>query len=128
MKFYERLPWKPFRALALKKSKAWLFDHMERSEGFAAIYPSMQNSVFCLHAFGYDFDDPLVKQQMRILRRTKSKRRRAPHATVRFAGVGYRDRHGFARRSRALIRGIRRSLRLRIGCSTFKLPAAAIGR
>jgi len=65
MKFYERLPWKPFRAQALKKSKKWLFDHMDRSEGLAAIYPSIQNSIFCLHALGYDFDSPLVKQQMK---------------------------------------------------------------
>ena len=52
MKFYERLPWKPFRALALKKIERWLLEHMEHSEGIAAIYPSMQNSILCLLELG----------------------------------------------------------------------------
>jgi squalene-hopene/tetraprenyl-beta-curcumene cyclase len=64
MKFYERSPWKPFRALALKKIERWLFEHMERSEGIAAIYPALQNSVLCLLNLGYAPDHPIVKQQL----------------------------------------------------------------
>jgi squalene-hopene/tetraprenyl-beta-curcumene cyclase len=65
MKAYERLPWKPFRSLALAKGKKWLFDHFDRSEGVAAIYPSMQNSLLCLRGFGYGADDPIVIEQMK---------------------------------------------------------------
>jgi len=64
MKSYERLPWKPFRAMALKKIERWLLEHMERSEGIAAIYPSMQNSILCLLSLGYALDHPIVKQQL----------------------------------------------------------------
>ncbi|MGB8848145.1 MAG: squalene--hopene cyclase [Candidatus Acidiferrales bacterium] len=67
MKLYERLPWKPFRARALKKAEKWLVDRMDRSEGLAAIYPSIQNSIFCLRALGYGFDDPIAKDQMKHL-------------------------------------------------------------
>ncbi len=67
MKLYERLPWKPFRALALARGKKWLLGHMEGSEGLAAIYPSIQNSIFCLHQFGYGPDDPVLREQRKHL-------------------------------------------------------------
>jgi squalene-hopene/tetraprenyl-beta-curcumene cyclase len=65
LKAYERSPWKPFRALALKKIERWLLQHMERSEGVAAIYPSLQNSILCLINLGYPLDHPVLKQQLR---------------------------------------------------------------
>jgi squalene-hopene/tetraprenyl-beta-curcumene cyclase len=64
MKFYERLPWQPFRSLALKRVERWLLDHIEGSEGIAAIYPSMQNSILCLLKLGYPIEHPIVKQQL----------------------------------------------------------------
>ncbi len=67
MKGYERLPWKPFRNLAIKRSKEWMIEHLQRSEGLAAIYPAMANSVFSLLALGSSVDDPLVKQQIAYL-------------------------------------------------------------
>jgi squalene-hopene/tetraprenyl-beta-curcumene cyclase len=67
MKLYEQLHWKPFRALALKKSKKWILERIDRSEGLAAIYPSMQNSIFCLHALGHSFDDPIIQEQIKHL-------------------------------------------------------------
>src|ERR1700686_2712060 len=48
MKLYERLPWKPLRQRALREAKAWLLEHVERTEGLAAIYPAMMNSIFAL--------------------------------------------------------------------------------
>jgi squalene-hopene/tetraprenyl-beta-curcumene cyclase len=64
MKLYERLPWKPFRSLALKRIERWLLEHIEHSEGIAAIYPSMQNSILCLLELGYPLEHPIVKQQL----------------------------------------------------------------
>jgi squalene-hopene/tetraprenyl-beta-curcumene cyclase len=41
VKLYERSPWKPFRRRALNAARAWMFDHFERSDGLAAIFPAM---------------------------------------------------------------------------------------
>jgi squalene-hopene/tetraprenyl-beta-curcumene cyclase len=65
MKLYEKLPWKPLRQRALREAKAWLLDHLERTEGLAAIYPAMMNSIFALIALGHDPDDPLTAREIR---------------------------------------------------------------
>src|SRR5260370_8354613 len=46
LKLYEKSPWKPFRQRALREAKSWMLDHLERTEGLAAIYPAMMNSIF----------------------------------------------------------------------------------
>jgi squalene-hopene/tetraprenyl-beta-curcumene cyclase len=65
MKLYEKLPWKPLRQRALREAKSWLLDHLERSEGLAAIYPAMMNSIFALIALGHGPDDPLTSREIR---------------------------------------------------------------
>ncbi len=65
LKLYEKLPWKPLRERALREAKAWLLDHLERSDGLAAIYPAMMNSIFALMALGYGPDDPLTLREIR---------------------------------------------------------------
>jgi squalene-hopene/tetraprenyl-beta-curcumene cyclase len=65
VRMYERLPWKPFRGLALKKIERYLLDHMERSEGSAAIYPAVQNSILCLLSLGYSTDHPVFQEQVK---------------------------------------------------------------
>ena len=60
LKFYEKLPWKPLRQRALREAKSWLLEHMERTDGLAAIYPAMMNSIFALVAMGHGPDDPLT--------------------------------------------------------------------
>ena len=64
MKFVERLPWKPFRKHALRKAEQWLMAHLDRSEGLAAIYPAMMNSIYALMALGYGPDDPMTKREI----------------------------------------------------------------
>jgi len=64
MKFAERLPWKPLRQRALREAEKWLMDHMERSEGLAAIYPAMMNSIYALMALGYAPDDPITSREI----------------------------------------------------------------
>ncbi len=63
-KWYEDLPWKPLRRLALRKAKEWVFEHLERSEGLGAIYPAMVNSVFALRALGYTTEDPVTAREI----------------------------------------------------------------
>jgi squalene-hopene/tetraprenyl-beta-curcumene cyclase len=66
-KLYERMPWQPLRERALRKAQTWLFQHLERSEGLAAIYPAMMNAIFALVASGYAPDDPLTAREIREL-------------------------------------------------------------
>jgi squalene-hopene/tetraprenyl-beta-curcumene cyclase len=65
LKLYEKLPWKPLRNRALREAKAWMLAHIERSEGLAAIYPAMMNSIFALMALGHGPDDPITSREIR---------------------------------------------------------------
>src|SRR5215470_13803236 len=65
LKLYEKFPWKPLRNRALREAKQWVLEHMERTEGLAAIYPSMMNSIFVLMALGHGRDDPLTFREIK---------------------------------------------------------------
>src|SRR5258708_15300405 len=64
-KLYEKLPWKPLRQRALREAKSWMLNHIERTEGLAAIYPAMMNSIFALMALGHGPDDPLTLREIK---------------------------------------------------------------
>ncbi|HWZ97313.1 MAG TPA: squalene--hopene cyclase [Candidatus Dormibacteraeota bacterium] len=64
-KLYEKSPWKPLRQRALREAKQWMLEHMERSEGVAAIYPAMMNSIFALIALGHGPEDPLPWREIK---------------------------------------------------------------
>ena len=61
---HERLPWKPVRRWAMRRAERWLLEHLERSDGLAAIYPAMMNAVFALLALGRSPNDPLTARQI----------------------------------------------------------------
>jgi squalene-hopene/tetraprenyl-beta-curcumene cyclase len=65
LKLYEKLPWKPLRQRAIREAKQWMVEHLERTEGLAAIYPSMMNSIFALIALGHGPDDPLTFREIK---------------------------------------------------------------
>jgi squalene-hopene/tetraprenyl-beta-curcumene cyclase len=65
LKLYDKLPWKPLRNRAIREAKQWMVAHLERSEGLAAIYPAMMNSIFALVALGHGPDDPLTLREIR---------------------------------------------------------------
>lgn len=65
LKLYEKLPWKPLRQRAIREAKAWMLEHIERTEGLAAIYPAMMNSIFALMALGHGPDDPLTWREIK---------------------------------------------------------------
>jgi squalene-hopene/tetraprenyl-beta-curcumene cyclase len=65
LKLYEKFPWKPLRNRALREAKQWMLEHMERTDGLAAIYPSMMNSIFALMALGHGPDDPLTFREIK---------------------------------------------------------------
>jgi len=50
----------PFRRAALKKAEQWMLERFEGSDGLAAIFPAMLNSLIALRALGYPDDHPQV--------------------------------------------------------------------
>jgi squalene-hopene/tetraprenyl-beta-curcumene cyclase len=68
-KLYDRMPWQPLRQRALRQAREWLLEHLERTDGLAAIYPAMMNSIFALVAMGHSPDDPLTAREIRQLER-----------------------------------------------------------
>ena len=69
VKFYDGLPWKPFRRVALARARQWMLERLERSEGLGTIYPAMMNSVFALLAERGDTTDPLLAREIGFLER-----------------------------------------------------------
>ena len=64
-KLYEKFPWKPFRSRAIREAKSWMLSHLERTEGLAAIYPAIMNSIFALMALGHGPEDPLTYREIK---------------------------------------------------------------
>jgi squalene-hopene/tetraprenyl-beta-curcumene cyclase len=50
----------PFRKMALKRNERWMLERFEGSDGLAAIFPAMLNSLIALKALGYPDDHPQV--------------------------------------------------------------------
>lgn len=52
----------PFRRRALRRAEQWMIERFEGSDGLAAIFPGILNSLIALKALGYPADHPLVLQ------------------------------------------------------------------
>ncbi len=50
----------PFRKRALRKCEQWMLERFEHSDGLAAIFPAMLNSLIALQSLGYPDDHPEV--------------------------------------------------------------------
>ncbi|HMP83142.1 MAG TPA: prenyltransferase/squalene oxidase repeat-containing protein, partial [Verrucomicrobiota bacterium] len=59
----------PFRKSALKKSEQWMLERFEGSDGLAAIFPGILNSLIALKALGYPDDHPEVLRAARELKK-----------------------------------------------------------
>jgi squalene-hopene/tetraprenyl-beta-curcumene cyclase len=60
LKWIENNRLRPFRKLALRKAERWMLDRFEGTDGLAAIFPAMLNSLIALKALGYEADHPQV--------------------------------------------------------------------
>ena len=61
LKWLHLLPWKPWRGVALARAERWMCERMgEGSDGLAAIFPAMLNSLIALKTLGYSADHPLL--------------------------------------------------------------------
>jgi len=59
----------PFRKRALKKAEEWMIERLEGTDGLAAIFPAMLNSLIALKALGYPDDHPEVVRAERELKK-----------------------------------------------------------
>lgn len=59
----------PFRKRALKKAEQWMLERFEGSDGLAAIFPAMLNSLIALKALGYPDHHPQVVRAERELKK-----------------------------------------------------------
>jgi squalene-hopene/tetraprenyl-beta-curcumene cyclase len=59
----------PFRRIALKKCEQWMVERFEGSDGLAAIFPAMLNSIIALKVLGYPAEHPVLKREWAELKR-----------------------------------------------------------
>jgi len=60
LKIMHSLPWKPWKRAALARAEAWMTKRMgEGSDGLAAIFPAMLNSMIALRTLRYSREHPL---------------------------------------------------------------------
>jgi squalene-hopene/tetraprenyl-beta-curcumene cyclase len=59
----------PFRKRALKRAEQWMLERFEGTDGLAAIFPAMLNSLIALKALGYPDDHPQVLRAERELKK-----------------------------------------------------------
>jgi squalene-hopene/tetraprenyl-beta-curcumene cyclase len=69
LKFIEKARLRPFRKLALKKAERWMRERFEGSDGLAAIFPAMLNSLIALKVLGYPDHHPEVRRAERELKK-----------------------------------------------------------
>jgi squalene-hopene/tetraprenyl-beta-curcumene cyclase len=67
IKEIEDLELVPFRTRALERAESWVVERLEASDGLAAIFPSIMNTVIALRCRGRAVGDPLVQSQLREL-------------------------------------------------------------
>jgi squalene-hopene/tetraprenyl-beta-curcumene cyclase len=66
LKGLHSLPWKPWKRAALARAEAWMTHHMgEGSDGLAAIFPAMLNSLITLKTLRYSSEHPLYVKAKR---------------------------------------------------------------
>ena len=59
----------PFRRRALKHAERWMLERFEGSDGLAAIFPAILNSLIALKALGYPDNHPAVTRAARELKK-----------------------------------------------------------
>ncbi len=69
LKWVEENRLRPFRKFALRKAERWMLERFEGSDGLAAIFPAMLNSLIALKVMGYPDDHPQVQRAERELKK-----------------------------------------------------------
>jgi squalene-hopene/tetraprenyl-beta-curcumene cyclase len=74
-KFVENYRLRPFRKWSLRKAEKWMLERLEGSDGLAAIFPAMLNSLIALKALGYPDDHPEILRAERELKKLEHETR-----------------------------------------------------
>ncbi len=74
-KFVENYRLRPFRKWSLRKAEQWMLERLEGSDGLAAIFPAMLNSLIALKALGYPDDHPEILRAERELKKLEHETR-----------------------------------------------------
>lgn len=61
LKGFEKIPWKPWRKLILKRIENWILNRTGHGGGLGAIYPAMANTVMALRLMGHSLESPAVQ-------------------------------------------------------------------
>ncbi len=66
LKWVDSVGFHPLRDLAMERALAWMLPRMgEGSDGLAAVFPAMLNSIIALQALGHDESHPLLAKAIR---------------------------------------------------------------
>ncbi len=64
LKVLERLRLIPLRRRALRNAERWILERLPKSEGLAAIFPPIVNTIMAFDCLGYSQDDPAMAGQI----------------------------------------------------------------
>ena len=64
LRLLDKLPIKPTRDLALKKSEQWILEHQEADGSWGGIQPPWVYSIMALYAAGYGLESPVIKKAL----------------------------------------------------------------
>ncbi len=73
LRWYERLPWKPLRARALRKTERWIVEHQEADGSWGGIQPPWVYALIALRQLGYANDHPVMAKGLQGFREAWSK-------------------------------------------------------
>lgn len=65
LKFFERIPFKPLRKIAINQCLKWTWEHVEKTED---IYPALAYGALAFKAAGYSVDSPQIAKPFRALK------------------------------------------------------------
>ena len=66
LKIISKLEWRPMRRRALEEAERWMLERIgEGSDGLAAVFPAMLNSLIALRVLGYSAGDPIYEKAMK---------------------------------------------------------------
>jgi squalene-hopene/tetraprenyl-beta-curcumene cyclase len=60
LRWYEKIPWKPLRRLAMRRAERWISDHQEADGSWGGIQPPWVYSLIALSHLGHSLDEPAM--------------------------------------------------------------------
>ena len=69
LRWYEKLPWRPFRRAAIRRAERWIIDHQEADGSWGGIQPPWVYALIALNHLGRPLDDPIMAKGLDGFRR-----------------------------------------------------------